>query len=130
MDPEDFRRRQEADQLRQKSYSAEGLQRRQRFHLRYSDYETNNRQYHSGELRGDDRTESAYQDETFESESEPEPDPESPYKSGEEGWRNSEGERLADFGVEEVVEFYDEDDVPLAEILRRRRVQQASGTHV
>ncbi|KAI9714212.1 MAG: hypothetical protein M1812_006433 [Candelaria pacifica] len=40
---------------------------------------------------------------------------------GEERWRNSEGERLADFGVDEDAEFYDEDDVPLAELLRRRR---------
>ncbi|KAI9835751.1 MAG: hypothetical protein M1819_001930 [Sarea resinae] len=72
-------------------------------------------------------------------------------ESGEEGWRNSEGERLADFGVDEEVEFYDwgaggggaaaaaggdrraedrperekaeadEDDIPLSELLERRR---------
>ncbi|KAF2403886.1 zf-DHHC-domain-containing protein [Trichodelitschia bisporula] len=42
---------------------------------------------------------------------------------GEEAWRNSEGERLQDFGVDEEVEFYDEDedDIPLAELMRRRR---------
>ena len=40
--------------------------------------------------------------------------------SGEEGWRDSEGDRLDDFGVDEDAEFYDEDDVPLAELLRRR----------
>ena len=42
---------------------------------------------------------------------------------GEEGWRNSEGERLKDFGVDEDVEFYDEqeDEIPLAELLARRR---------
>ncbi|KAH7087059.1 DHHC palmitoyltransferase-domain-containing protein [Paraphoma chrysanthemicola] len=42
---------------------------------------------------------------------------------GEEGWRNSEGERLKDFGVDEDVEFYDEqdDDIPLAELIARRR---------
>ena len=48
---------------------------------------------------------------------------------GEEAWRNSEGERLKDFGVDEDVEFYDEqedDDVPLSELLARRRA--ASGT--
>ena len=27
---------------------------------------------------------------------------------GEESWRNSEGERLADFGLDEETEFYDE----------------------
>ena len=41
--------------------------------------------------------------------------------AGEEGWRNSEGDRLRDFGVEEEIEFYDEDDVPLAKLLRRRK---------
>lgn len=40
---------------------------------------------------------------------------------GEEAWRNKEGERLADFGVDEVADFYDEDDVPLAELIRRRK---------
>jgi palmitoyltransferase len=42
---------------------------------------------------------------------------------GEEGWRNSEGERLKDFGVDEDVEFYDEheDEIPLAELIARRR---------
>jgi len=42
---------------------------------------------------------------------------------GEESWRNSEGERLKDFGVDEDVEFYDEqeDDIPLSELLARRQ---------
>ena len=30
---------------------------------------------------------------------------------GEESWRSSEGERLQDFGLDEVAEFYDEDEV-------------------
>jgi palmitoyltransferase len=47
---------------------------------------------------------------------------------GEEGWRNSEGERLKDFGVDEDVEFYDEqeDEIPLAELISRRREASAS----
>ncbi len=42
---------------------------------------------------------------------------------GEEGWRNSEGERLKDFGVDEDIEFYDEqeDEIPLSELLARRQ---------
>jgi palmitoyltransferase len=40
--------------------------------------------------------------------------------SGEEGWQDSGGNRLEDYGVEEDVEFYDEDEVPIAELLRRR----------
>jgi palmitoyltransferase len=47
-------------------------------------------------------------------------------EDGEEAWRNSEGERLKDFGVDEEVEFYDEqedddDDIPLSELLARKR---------
>lgn len=41
--------------------------------------------------------------------------------SGHEGWRDSEGDRLNDFGVDEDAEFYDDEDIPLAELLRRRR---------
>ena len=51
-------------------------------------------------------------------------------EEGEEAWRNSDGEKLADFGVDVDVEFYDEDkddgdddedDIPLSELLSRRR---------
>lgn len=41
--------------------------------------------------------------------------------SGEEGWQDSGGNRLKDYGVDEDVEFYDEDDIPLAELLRKRQ---------
>ncbi|CAG8978593.1 hypothetical protein HYALB_00011743 [Hymenoscyphus albidus] len=37
------------------------------------------------------------------------------------GWTNSEGERLRDFGVDEEGE--DEDDIPLGELLRRRKAR-------
>ena len=36
------------------------------------------------------------------------------------GWRDSEGDRLDDFGVDASAEFYDDDDLSLAELLRRR----------
>jgi len=39
---------------------------------------------------------------------------------GEETWRNSEGDGLKDFGLDEEAEFYDEDEVPLAQLLRSR----------
>ena len=47
---------------------------------------------------------------------------------GEEGWRNSEGERLKDFGVDEDVEFYDEeeDEIPLSQLLAKRQAASAS----
>jgi palmitoyltransferase len=41
--------------------------------------------------------------------------------SGEEGWQDSEGNRLKDYGVDEDVEFYDEDSIPISELLSRRR---------
>ena len=44
--------------------------------------------------------------------------------SGEEGWRDEEGNRLRDYGVDEEVEFYDEDDLPLAELILRRKARQ------
>ncbi|TKA67635.1 hypothetical protein B0A49_07736 [Cryomyces minteri] len=47
-------------------------------------------------------------------------------EEGEEAWRNSEGERLGDFGVDEDAEFYDEDDIPLAELIRRRKSAYSS----
>ena len=47
--------------------------------------------------------------------------------SGEEGWQDSGGNRLKDYGVDEEVEFYDEDDIPLAELLRRRQQKRTSG---
>lgn len=31
---------------------------------------------------------------------------------------------MADFGLDEDAEFYDEDDLPLSEIVRRRKTQQ------
>ena len=40
---------------------------------------------------------------------------------GEEAWRNVEGENLGDFGVDLDAEFYDEDEVPLANLLHQKR---------
>ena len=49
-------------------------------------------------------------------------------REGEAAWRNSEGERLKDFGVDEDVEFYDEqdDDVPLSQLIARRQAAAAN----
>jgi len=50
-----------------------------------------------------------------------------PGEEGEESWRNSEGDRLADYGVDEEVEFYDEEDIPLAELIQRRKLEAYAG---
>jgi palmitoyltransferase len=52
---------------------------------------------------------------------------------GEPGWTNSDGDRLRDYGVDEDLEDEDaipldgDDDVPLGELLRRRRVVGTDG---
>lgn len=43
---------------------------------------------------------------------------------GEEAWKNSEGERLLDFGVDEEVEFYDEEDIPLGVLMQRNQLRE------
>lgn len=40
---------------------------------------------------------------------------------GEESWRTSEGDSLADYGVDEEIEFYDEEDIPLAHLMTRKQ---------
>jgi len=40
---------------------------------------------------------------------------------GEEGWTNSDGDRLRDYGVDEEAEVLADDDIPLRELLRRRK---------
>lgn len=117
MDPADFRKRQEADHLRQRnnaSSSGLNVQRRQPFHMRYDD-------------RGQQIHDAYIDDHSRQGSSDDEGEDRIANGDGEEGWRNSEGERLADFGVEEDVEFYDE-DVPLAELIKAKRMQQASST--
>lgn len=41
-------------------------------------------------------------------------------EEGEKAWKNSEGERLRDFGVDEEIEFYDEEDIPLGILMQRQ----------
>jgi palmitoyltransferase len=42
---------------------------------------------------------------------------------GEEGWTNSDGDRLRDYGVDEEAEEISDDDIPLGELLRRRKAR-------
>jgi palmitoyltransferase len=42
---------------------------------------------------------------------------------GEVGWTNSDGDRLRDYGVDEEAEVLAEDEIPLGELLRRRKTQ-------
>lgn len=95
---EAFRRRQQEDFRRR--HAEERVQRRKAFHKRYASDA-------SSPTEGDFEDESAT-------------------ASGEEGWQDSGGNRLKDYGVDEDVEFYDEDDIPLAELLRQRQEKRGS----
>ncbi|RMZ91847.1 hypothetical protein DV736_g895, partial [Chaetothyriales sp. CBS 134916] len=90
---EAFKQRQAADLARR--VRTNGPQRRKPFHHRF-DLETEQRV--ENEYLDDDATD----------------------LSGEEGWQDSGGNRLRDYGVEEDIEFYDEDDMPIAKLLQRR----------
>lgn len=97
---EAFKQRQEQDLKR---WESTGLQRRRPFHQRLENSE---------QVKGLDGEETPDEDD-YDGE------------SGEEAWKNSEGERLRDFGVDEEAEFYDnvdEDDVPLSELMRRKKL--------
>lgn len=48
-------------------------------------------------------------------------DDEAPSSEADIDWKNSEGERLADFGVDESAEMMDEDNMPLSELIRRKK---------
>ncbi|KAF7888708.1 uncharacterized protein EAF02_003249 [Botrytis sinoallii] len=47
---------------------------------------------------------------------------------GEEGWTNSEGDRLRDYGVDEEANIVDEDEIPLGELIRRRKARSFAST--
>jgi palmitoyltransferase len=49
-------------------------------------------------------------------------------EEGEESWRTREGDRLADYGVDEEIEFYDEEDVPLAQLVKLKQKQKQNST--
>ena len=97
-----------------------GIRRRRKFHERYKN---NDKSSQTGAESGDEvaeeedsegnEIEDEEQHSNFEINGHIEVD------EGEEAWRNAEGERLDDFGVDEEVEFYDEEDVPLS-VLRER----------
>ncbi|KAJ5157733.1 Palmitoyltransferase pfa4 [Penicillium canariense] len=93
---EAFKRRQAEDFERARP--SPEIQKRKRFHERHkqNDDREDDEQILPGPVYGDDSDE------------------------GEESWRNAEGERLRDFGVDEDVEFYDEDEIPLGILMKQR----------
>ena len=105
---EAFKRRQEED-VRRRSPDVE-LRRRKPFHNRYEN---------------GPRPELEVADpDTDADESELDLGSDTGSESGEEGWRDPGGNRLSDYGVDEALEFYDEDDIPLSELIRRKKTEK------
>nr|POE49577.1 palmitoyltransferase pfa4 [Quercus suber]POF20075.1 palmitoyltransferase pfa4 [Quercus suber] len=113
LDPEAFRQRQAADLARFEDADGEYVVRRKPFHERLQTFakqtEADSYEIDEDAVLSEDEEEGVDQIEHHGK------------LEGEESWRNREGERLADFGVDEVAEFYDEDDVPLSELIKRRQ---------
>ncbi|KAJ4330484.1 Palmitoyltransferase [Ascochyta clinopodiicola] len=108
-----FRERQVADAIRRRRPFVERLERARGDGHDLKEYGHGLDEYdHDYDHDGDDASEEAEDEEKYSNEDE-----------GEEGWRNAEGERLKDFGVDEDVEFYDEqeDEIPLSELIARRQ---------
>lgn len=118
LDVEDFRKRQQADLTRYADMDGDYVVRRRPFHERLEEANrAPENSYDEDEVAvATDEEEQPYREEVVRRSVGDVID-----DAGEEGWRNKEGERLADFGVDEVAEFYDEDDLPLAELMRRRK---------
>lgn len=114
-DIDDFKQRQANDLTRYADVDGEYVVRRRPFHERLEET-TKRRPDTSEDYHGNDE---------YPSDGSEEEDSATKVSGnagdGEEAWRNQEGERLADFGVDEMADFYDEDDLPLAELMRRRK---------
>lgn len=118
IDVDSFRQRQQADLARRREDAdGEYVVRRRPFYERMEEI---SRQEHRNVYENEDPV-VVYDDDDDTDDDEGEKGRYSGDNGGEEAWRNKEGERLADFGVDEVAEFYDEDDLPLAELMRRRK---------
>jgi palmitoyltransferase len=114
-----FKARQAEDALRRRRVYGEQVQQR----VLDDEQEHNDGADDEGYTYGDDASDDA------EEEEEPANKYDNKGREGEAAWRNAEGERLKDFGVDEDVEFYDEqeDDIPLSQLMARRRAASASG---
>ncbi|KAK4952384.1 Palmitoyltransferase [Elasticomyces elasticus] len=122
LDVESFRARQAADLARYEDADGEYVVRRRPFHERAQVTLEAEKDIYEGES---DDEEAMATDDELEPAGAAFAHGDEEDGAGEESWRNKEGERLADFGVDEVADFYDEDDMPLAELLRRRKAEKS-----
>ncbi|KAK5674770.1 Palmitoyltransferase [Elasticomyces elasticus] len=122
LDVESFRGRQAADLARYEDADGEYVVRRRPFHERAQVTLEAEKDVYEGES---DDEEAMVTDDELEPAGAAIVHGDEEDGAGEESWRNREGERLADFGVDEVADFYDEDDMPLAELLKRRKAEKS-----
>lgn len=132
LDIESFRQRQAADLRRFEDADGEYVVRRRPFHERLEDIQRRGSLFQQyGEIQDDNEEALITDDEDNGDDDDGDDDGAVDQEilgqhgrdedAGEEGWRNKEGERLADFGVDEVADFYDEDEVPLAELMQKKK---------
>jgi palmitoyltransferase len=111
---EAFRQRQEEDMARRGLDDTATIRRRKKFHERHdSRRRAGQKEIEDEEEEGEDRLEDDNEDYNSDAYDYIEVD------EGEEAWRDSDGQRLGDYGVDEDVEFYDEDEVPLSVVRER-----------
>ncbi|KAK3636426.1 Palmitoyltransferase [Elasticomyces elasticus] len=122
LDVDSFRARQAADLARYEDADGEYVVRRRPFHERAQVTLEAEKGIYEGES---DDEEAMVTDDELEPASAAVVHGDEDGGAGEESWRNKEGERLADFGVDEVADFYDEDDMPLAELIKRRKAEKS-----
>jgi len=125
LDIDSFRQRQAADLRRFEDADGEYVVRRRPFHERLEDMQKRGALFQQyGEVQ-DENEEALVTDDDDDDDDKDDENISAQHgrdeDAGEEGWRNKEGERLADFGVDEVADFYDEDELPLAELMRRKQ---------
>jgi palmitoyltransferase len=111
---EAFRQRQEEDMARRGLDDTATIRRRKKFHERHdSRRRAGQKEIEDEEEEEEDRLEDDNEDYNSDAYDYIEVD------EGEEAWRDSDGQRLGDYGVDEDVEFYDEDEVPLSVVRER-----------
>lgn len=110
---EAFRQRQEEDMARRGLDDTSTIRRRKKFHERH---ETRRR---AGQNETEDDEEGEEEERLEDEDGNSDAYDYIEVDEGEEAWRDSDGQRLGDYGVDEDVEFYDEDDVPLSVVRER-----------
>jgi len=115
LDPEEFRRRQEEDLKRLYAIrdGKDFIRQRRSYQDEERDYDSDVLYESSDDEKDDSDAERAINNDV-------DIIHKRRMKRNKEAWHNSEGETLADFGVDEDEEYYNEEQIPLAELMMKR----------